>query len=317
MYLGYSTGAIRYLDVTATNPVEATLVTMAGAINGLTSAGNFLDAQVGTYYALNTSQVLDSTGATRAQGGSYYTTDSTWDPVTSRLYFVTPSYPLYYEVIDQVTGAISSSGNTPYNGTAGVPPVRVSVDGQSILLGSGDLYAQNLSWSRTLGVAVTDARWLANGSLVTLTTSSGQTQLTRLSGANLATLEQKAYVGTALRVLGTDTTMVVLTVVNGAINFYTYTPNNDGDGDGVANTADAFPLDPAASVDSDHDGYPDNWNAGKSQSDSTTGLSLDAYPQDAGCWLSAHGSGGVCNPAAACLTTRRTRWPSRVTSSTC
>ena len=25
---------------------------------------------------------------------------------------------------------------------------------------------------------------------------------------------------------------------------------------------DAFPLDPAASVDTDHDGYPDAWNPG-------------------------------------------------------
>src|SRR6185295_19514665 len=80
--------------------------------------------------------------------------------------------------------------------------------------------------------------------------------------------------------------------------FYNYVPNDDSDGDGVTNSLDAFPLDRAASVDSDHDGYPNAWNAGRSQADSTTGLTLDAFPTDAACWLAAHGSGGVCNYGA-------------------
>src|SRR5262249_33016761 len=39
--------------------------------------------------------------------------------------------------------------------------------------------------------------------------------------------------------------------------------------------------------------------AGKNQSDSTTGLSLDAFPQDAACYLPQHNDGsGHCNYAA-------------------
>ncbi|MGC3980188.1 MAG: hypothetical protein QM808_02920 [Steroidobacteraceae bacterium] len=144
---------------------------------------------------------------------------------------------------------------------------------------------------------MTDARWSANGSLVTLTTASGQTTLRRLA-ANLTNLEQLTYTGQALRVVGSDTRMAVLTINNGTVQFYTYIPNDDSDGDGVPNTQDAFPLDAAASVDTDHDGYPDAWNAGKSQSDSTTGLSLDAYPQDSACYLLSHGNGTVCNYSA-------------------
>ena len=37
---------------------------------------------------------------------------------------------------------------------------------------------------------------------------------------------------------------------------------------------------------------------GRTQADSTTGLTLDAFPNDSACWLAAHGSGGVCNYAA-------------------
>ncbi len=51
--------------------------------------------------------------------------------------------------------------------------------------------------------------------------------------------------------------------------------DTDDDADGVADTADAFPLDIAASVDTDRDGKPNDWNAGKTQADSTTGLVLD------------------------------------------
>lgn len=56
----------------------------------------------------------------------------------------------------------------------------------------------------------------------------------------------------------------------------------DDDLDGVPNISDAFPTNPAASVDTDGDGYPDSWNPGKSAADSTTGLTkLDAFPTNA------------------------------------
>ncbi len=50
----------------------------------------------------------------------------------------------------------------------------------------------------------------------------------------------------------------------------------DSDNDGVNDIKDAFPDDPAASIDNDYDGYPDSWNPGKSVADSTTGLKLDS-----------------------------------------
>jgi len=60
----------------------------------------------------------------------------------------------------------------------------------------------------------------------------------------------------------------------------------DSDSDGAPDTVDAFPTDPAASVDSDHDGHPDAWNAGKTAADSTgtPPLTLDVFPNDATRW---------------------------------
>jgi hypothetical protein len=56
----------------------------------------------------------------------------------------------------------------------------------------------------------------------------------------------------------------------------------DTDSDGVLDVNDAFPNDPAASVDSDGDGYPDAWNIGKTKDDSTSEpkLTIDTFPND-------------------------------------
>ncbi len=54
----------------------------------------------------------------------------------------------------------------------------------------------------------------------------------------------------------------------------------DTDNDGYSDQIDAFPTDPAAAVDSDNDKSPDQWNPGKSEMDSITGLHLDAFPTD-------------------------------------
>ena len=55
---------------------------------------------------------------------------------------------------------------------------------------------------------------------------------------------------------------------------------NDTDVDGLGDNRDGFPADPAASLDSDKDGAPDSWNPGMAKGRSTTGLRLDAFPND-------------------------------------
>ena len=64
----------------------------------------------------------------------------------------------------------------------------------------------------------------------------------------------------------------------------------DADMDGMGDLEDSFPDDPAASVDSDGDGHPDRWNEGHSGSNSTTGLTLEAFPNDVGEWKEETGS---------------------------
>jgi hypothetical protein len=58
---------------------------------------------------------------------------------------------------------------------------------------------------------------------------------------------------------------------------------DDFDNDAVTDDNDAFPSDPSASVDSDGDGYPDDWNSGYGVESSTAGLKLDQLPNNK--WL--------------------------------
>ena len=67
--------------------------------------------------------------------------------------------------------------------------------------------------------------------------------------------------------------------------------DDDDDNDGVPNSLDAFPIDPAASVDHDGDKYPDSWNFDKTIADSTTGLQLDSFPKDPAAAVDSDGDG--------------------------
>ena len=164
----------------------------AGACGGLASVGNFLLAQDdsgawATHYVINSAGVI-----TDSAEWNYYSREYAWDPVTSRVYFfrddISPN-DLHYEVIDQATGQITSAGETPYHGSYSIqPPIRVSDNGAATSCSAAAIiYNQTgLTWVGLAGRAIADARWLANGSLVTLTTASNQTTLRRLSGSSLA-----------------------------------------------------------------------------------------------------------------------------------
>jgi hypothetical protein len=103
------------------------------------------------------------------------------------------------------------------------------------------------------------------------------------------------YEGMPLRLLESAGEYAVVTLLDGKPAFFAYQRSNDGDQDGVLDAEDAFPIDPAASMDVDGDGAPDAWNAGSDESHSTTGLQLDAYPADRACQRAEHGVGGVCD----------------------
>ena len=102
----------------------------------------------------------------------------------------------------------------------------------------------------------------------------------------------------ALAIYPSQNDAVIVSRTSNGLVTQVYSPNDDSDGDSVENTVDAFPLDVAASVDTDKDGFPDSWNSGFTVSDSTTGLQLDTFPLDSACWFVTHSLDGECDYSA-------------------
>src|SRR6185295_8706473 len=130
-----------------------------------------------------------------------------------------------------------------------------------------------------------DSVWLAGGKFATLRAAGGSTRLEEWTATPARSVEDSAtFPGAPLRIFDRSGGLVVVTERDGRPSFQRYAPSSDGDHDGVANASDAFPEDPAASVDTDRDGAPDAWNPGKGPADSSTGLAqLDAFPLDSAC----------------------------------
>ena len=300
LYLGYDNGDVNYIDL-AGDPDEQRLTTLAQAVGGLADVGNFLLAQDASG-AWNSHHIYDADGGLRTSvEWNEYSRVYEWNPVLNRVYFFrdgTSPNDLHYEEIDQTSGLITDAGETPYHGNYVIsPPIRSSAGGDKVLLGSGDVYdASDLTRLGSIAGGFTDARWLSDDGIVVVRDESGNAQVERRDAAGTV-VEAVSFDGAPLAIAPSGANHVVVTD-QGRPAFHIYIASDDSDGDGVPNTEDDFPLDPAASVDSDGDGYPDAWNDGRTEADSTTGLTLDSYPSDSACYLPEHGDGVTCDITA-------------------
>jgi len=269
----------------------------------LHAAGDYLLVQTRGQYDGNVVS-LNKAGQVMAQSNYYIGNHSFFDAQSSRLYHFrdgTSPNDLEFRIINQADGQLGGAGESPYHGAFTIlPPIRGSADGKQVLLGSGDFYqAPELAQVGNLGRQITDAQYLADGQLVTLSTSGAGTQRqTRLLRQNSEAklLEERTLPGTAKALLKTNNGFVVLTSSATLLQVTPYQPSDDVDRDGVKNSDDDFPMDKAAAKDTDQDGTPDSWNPGMTAADSSTGLVLDAFPQDAACQRPEHGSNGRCDP---------------------
>ncbi len=305
LYLGYDSGAITKIDMSI-KLQEEPFSTTPSALHGLAMAGRFILAADRSHGNTHYVYASDGTFITSRNWYYYYSREYTWNVENNRIYFfqddLSPN-DINYEEIDQVSGMIVSVGQTPSHGHYDIqPPIRISKNGAMLLLGSGDIYDSNsLALVDALPISLVDAAWTEQGVITLRSASEGGTLLEQWDD-EYTLFFQHNFEGRPLRIFESTEGFVVVTLRDGHPAFYRYLPSNDGDGDGVANEFDAFPLDPSASVDSDGDGYPDDWNPGKSKMDSTTELILDSFPFDSACQLPAHGfqdNPAVCDIASA------------------
>ena len=295
LYVGYANGAITQIDLGAPSLVEQPFATLSEPIRGLQTAGRYV---VASQYS---SMFTYAPSGTRVGEnlGYYGAANLEWSGANSRIYYTrdgTSPNDIHWEAINPATGAFTSFGESPYHGDFSIQqPIRASRDGAYVLLGSGDYYdGQTLEISGSLPHTLKDALWTQDGLIAIRTDGAGGTWLEQWS-SDFRLYNQARYAGEPLRIVESQGEIALVTRVAGRPVFQTYTPTDDGDGDGVRNPDDAFPLDPAASEDSDSDGYPDAWNPGYGPGDSTEGLLLDAFPDDFACQTPEHGVGGVCD----------------------
>lgn len=292
LYFGYSSGEVTYIDLSG-ELLEQQFYRSSSAIRNIASAGNFVMVYGGS------NDILDINGDVTQTGVGRYSTHYAWNSVSNRLYhFRSGSSPndLFYLGIDQVTGAATISVESPYHGDYRIQgPILISDDGSRVMLGSGDIYdATDLTWQRSMR-SFSDGLWLDNGEVIMLSQADSSVTLDRVDDQNRL-IESVSYAGTLLGIEYSNDQIVIITQSGSNLVFSVYVANDDVDGDGVTNLEDAFPTDIAASLDTDNDGFPDSWNEGYTEEDSTTGLTLDIYPQDSACWLESHDNGeGSCD----------------------
>ena len=221
-YFAYAGGLIRKMDLSAAAPVEVPFYSLPSTPGGLGTAGTFVVAAI---IGNNGNNYIRADGTLASASGDYYyiSQTMTWDPVLRRLYHfrdgLSPN-DLHYETLS-ATGQITSKAETPYHGDfLVVPPIRVSPDGQLIVIGSGTTFkASDLTFASPLANAVTDAAWRA-GRIVTLRDISGLTQLQTWEGVqNTPGTIVRQFSGTPVRLLETSSDLWALTLVQGAPRF--------------------------------------------------------------------------------------------------
>ena len=233
---------------------------------------------------------------------------SAFDPVQQRIYYFRQRGSEVEAIGTQInpTTAELSDSKSHYSfdndPTAG--PIRLSADGLRLLLSPADVYrTSDFVFQQTLSGSHLDAQFTASGDVVRLRQQYiNDTSYSELIRQNASGQPQEStnWQGVPLALMAAGQDFVTLYKTNAQLlHMHIYRPSDDVDGDGVPNAQDDFPRDPAAALDTDHDGTPDSWLAGKTAADSNNRLKLDAFPQDSACQLSTHAnSGGQCDITA-------------------
>lgn len=300
IYIAFSDNTIKQLDYQSNSPVVQNYVTLPGTPEGLAAADTLVYA-VGPTASWKTHYLYNAQGQLlTTREGLEYSQEYVWDSVNKRMYFFrdnTLPNDIHYQTVDVSAGVFGEEHESPYHGAYAIQhPLRISADGNLVFIGSGDIYnASDLTLHKSLPVSPVDATW-TNQALITLREQNGT--LLEQWGADLKRNNIQYFAGTPVHIVPLKSSYLIVTRVNGELRLNDYQYTLDGDRDGIPFVEDDFPLDAAAALDSDQDGHPDHWNVGYSDADSTTGLTVDAFPADAACQRANQGIDGVCNIVA-------------------
>jgi hypothetical protein len=295
VYIAYRDDSIRYFELSDTRKI-AFLRHISNGIHNLTQAGRYLAVQSDqTLYVVR----YDGSIANERYAWNDYSATFAWDDTSERLYQLKDrSSPndILYQSVSQLNGSAGEQVESPYHGDFIVKgPILLEKEGTEVVLGSGDVYdASSLRYLETRYEDFDFANQSDIG-LSTIVNTHDNTSLLFVYNASGAIIYSRSFEFQVEGLFPYQDHYVVLARHGEERQFQAIQPNVDIDGDGVDNLNDAFPLDPAASLDSDNDLWPDSWNPGVDVDQISSALQIDAFPLDSACQLASQSIDGQCD----------------------
>lgn len=313
LYFGFSSGAITYFDLSSPDE-EAHFATMGHSVDALLKAPNHLlvfqvnitgaaDISAFDIHGISTAEFTGDRVLFYLYGGDYRNAPSH----LNRSYAFDEKQDVFYDLFDEDDLDQDSGLRIEERDKLAAFPIVASPDGNFSYRSDGKIYDMNTlevinNFNSLTGLM--DHEIHLRGRIAW--TESG---ISYLKDNSYWRVDQEGDVLEKFQMLGGSLFEYgdQLFVVSQRFDYETLvyrlkvtliTPSDDTDLDGVSNLEDDFPNDPSASVDQDHDGHPDHWHEGYSEGDSTSGLTLDAYPSDVDCHEIDHGDGLNCDPAS-------------------
>lgn len=235
IFLAYSNGLIRKIELGQAEPTEVPFALLPGAPTGLAAAGEYLFASDpsgawGSHYTFDLAGQRIS-----AVDWNYYSRDFVWSDANQRMYFLrddTSPNDLLWEQINAngtaypglAPGEIGQKMDSPLHTSSGFThPIRVSPDGSVVVLGSGYLH-DGLTLARlpySLAGAVRDAAWIG-GKLFTIRDTAGSVQLQEWSSPSYESVQAKYLAGTSIGLLAVPgTKLLAITAGTGGVPKFT------------------------------------------------------------------------------------------------
>lgn len=240
LYLAYSSGLIRKIDLSDANPQEVPFANLALAPRGLATAGAYCFA-CDASGSWNTHYTFDAAGVkVDSVTWDYYSTEYVWSDANQKMYFfrddTSPNDLLWEEInangasyAPEPPGGIRNYKDSPLHDSTGfVHPIRVSPDGSRVVLGSGVIHDGTTLERLTTALAnsIVDAAWLGGGSneVRTVRTISGLAQFQQWTGATYALGATRQLPGQAHRVLALNATQLlgITIAADGVPSFYIF-----------------------------------------------------------------------------------------------
>lgn len=202
IYLGYTDGLIRKIDLSADEPTEVPLITLSRGPAAIAVAGQYLFTPSVEHITIDSDGIVIGVEQRHLQRGSEYT----WSAINQKFYFLRAGVsPIDLQSIevnqdgetypDLAIGGIGALRDSPLHNSSGFAgPVHVSPNGSLVLLGSGFLHnAVTLErLSTKLSNSTHDAAWLGD-TLLTVRTHENGTQLQKWEGAAFLNTESVTW----------------------------------------------------------------------------------------------------------------------------